>query len=198
MNTRLTAVLVLVASASLLGACTDRATEQRLNQQDERINELERRIDELQKQVDAQHADPLAGALQSLSPLLGGALPPPIPTAALAADPRCTPDGSGFAITRADYDSLFDDVASVSSEVRIVPYFTGGKPQGFKVYSIRPQSVLASCGLRNGDVVATIDGMELSTPDKALDVYSKVHYDDHVDVGLIRQGSPLTLHVRVR
>ena len=45
---------------------------------------------------------------------------------------------------------------------------------GFKLYAIRPSSVYAKIGLTNGDTLSAINGLELTTADKALEVYTKL------------------------
>jgi hypothetical protein len=53
-------------------------------------------------------------------------------------------------------------------EVRIVPaFFSQGKPDGFKIFAIRPGSHFYRIGLQNGDAITKIDGTELKTVEQA-------------------------------
>ena len=51
---------------------------------------------------------------------------------------------------------------------RIVPETRDGKPAGFRLFSVRPDGPFAKIGLQNGDVISAINGLEMTSPDKAL------------------------------
>lgn len=86
-----------------------------------------------------------------------------------------------------------DDFAALGTDARVVPNFEGGKARGFMIYSIPPDSFFASCGLKDRDVIQTINGFDLSSPDKALDAYAKLSNARTFDVALLREGKPLRL-----
>lgn len=65
-----------------------------------------------------------------------------------------------------------------------------GEPVGFKLFSIRPESIYAELGLQNGDLIQSINDFELSTPDRALEAYSRLRSARIFAVRLIRDGQP--------
>lgn len=81
---------------------------------------------------------------------------------------------------------------------RIVPAFVGGKAVGFKLFGIRPGSIYQRAGLQNGDVIRGIDGMTLDSPDKAIEIYGKLHDSTRFELQLERRGQPLTKVVELR
>jgi general secretion pathway protein C len=74
-----------------------------------------------------------------------------------------------------------------------VPSFKDGKANGFKLFSIRPGSLYSKIGIQNGDVVQRINGYEMSSPDKALEIYTKLKDSKQVTVDLLRRGKPQTV-----
>ena len=76
-----------------------------------------------------------------------------------------------YTIRRGLLDRLLADPMAVAKSARIVPAFTAGMPAGFKLYAIRAGSLFAALGLQNGDTVVTINGFDLASPDKSLEVY---------------------------
>lgn len=76
---------------------------------------------------------------------------------------------------------------------RIVPAIKDGKPAGLKLYAIRPSSPYALLGLANGDTITSINGVQLTSAEQALEVYTKVKTAPKLEVGLIRRGQPKTL-----
>lgn len=59
---------------------------------------------------------------------------------------------------------------------------------GFKLFAIQPDSLYARAGLKNGDVVLSINGMPLSTPEKALEAYAKMKEASRVETEVERDG----------
>jgi general secretion pathway protein C len=58
--------------------------------------------------------------------------------------------------------------------------------------------VYAKLGLTNGDTLSAINGMELTTADKALEVYTKLREATSLEVEIQRRGKPMTLKYSIR
>ena len=87
---------------------------------------------------------------------------------------------------------------AVSRGARIVPSIKNGKANGFKLYAIRPSSVYSKIGLMNGDTIHAVNGFDLTTPDKALEVYTKVRESNNLSVTVTRRGKPVTLKYSIK
>jgi general secretion pathway protein C len=107
-------------------------------------------------------------------------------------------DDTTFEIDRALVDKVLANPTSVARGARIVPSIKNGKPNGFKLYAIRPSSVYAKIGLMNGDTIHAVNGFELTTPDKALEVYTKVREANSLSVTATRRGKPVTLNYSIK
>jgi hypothetical protein len=83
-------------------------------------------------------------------------------------------DDRTWEIDRSLVDALLAESAPLRHPVRLVPVADDGHVTGVKLYGIRPGSLLAKLGLRNGDIIRSIDGYDLATPDRALDAYSRI------------------------
>ncbi len=103
-----------------------------------------------------------------------------------------------YQIDRNLVDKMLANPMSVARGARIVPSVKNGKPNGFKLYAIRPSSVYAKIGLMNGDTIHAINGFELTTPDKALEVYTKVKEASSLSVNITRRGKPVTIDYSIR
>jgi general secretion pathway protein C len=80
---------------------------------------------------------------------------------------------------------------------RVVPAIKNGQPNGMKLYAIRPSSVFARLGFTNGDTIEQINGTAITTPDKALELYTKLQKVDVVTVDITRRGNPLRLTITI-
>jgi len=107
-------------------------------------------------------------------------------------------DDNTYEIDKSLVDKVLANPMGVAKGARVVPAVMNGKPNGFKLYAIRPSSVYAKLGLTNGDTLSAINGMELTTADKALEVYTKLREATQLEVEIQRRGKPMTLKYSIR
>lgn len=66
-----------------------------------------------------------------------------------------------------------------------------GRPAGFGLNWVHPDSIYALLGLNTGDAIQAINGRPL-TPEVALALYPRLRSLDHVTISLVRRGKSLT------
>ena len=113
-----------------------------------------------------------------------------------SADIRKVGEGK-YDVGQGEVDKALNNLAELSTQARIVPAFEGGKTVGFKLFSIRPGSLYSKIGLQNGDVITRINGYEMSSPEKGLEIYTKLKDTKQVTVDLKRRGKPQTLDYNI-
>lgn len=98
-----------------------------------------------------------------------------------------------------DYiDDTMGNLSKVATQARIVPSFKNGKANGFKLFSIKPNSIYQKIGLQNGDVIQKINGYTIDSPDKALEIYSKLKTSRDVNIELLRRGRATSKNYNIR
>ena len=107
-------------------------------------------------------------------------------------------DETHYEIDRSLVDKVLGDPNVVARAARIVPSIKDGKSNGFKMYAIRPNSVYAKIGFQNGDTIHSINGFEMTSPDKALEVYTKVKSASSLSIQMTRRGQPLTMEYGIK
>ena len=50
----------------------------------------------------------------------------------------------------------------------------------------------------NGDTIHSVNGFDLTTPDKALEVYTKVRESNNLSVTVTRRGKPVSLKYSIK
>jgi general secretion pathway protein C len=147
--------------------------------------------------------------------VLAGATPPVVAAAPVAEQPAATGepqddlqasidngikkiDENNYEIDKSLVDKVLANPMAVAKGARVVPAVKNGKPDGFKLYAIRPSSVYAKLGLTNGDTLQSINGFELTSADKALEVYTKLREATQLEVEVTRRGKPMTLKYSIR
>jgi general secretion pathway protein C len=107
-------------------------------------------------------------------------------------------DDSHYEVPRAEIDKTLSNLNDVAMQARIVPAFKDGVAQGFKLFSIRPDSIYTKIGIQNGDVIRRINGYDLNSPEKALEIYSKLKEASRIDIEVERNGAVLQKTYNVR
>ncbi len=146
--------------------------------------------------------------------VLVGVTPPPTPVASTEPTTPSTGDGdelqasidngikkiddNNYEIDKKLVDQVLANPMAVAKGARVVPAVKNGKPDGFKLYAIRPSSVYAKLGLTNGDTIQSINGFDLTTADKALEVYTKLREATSLEMEVTRRGKPVTLKYTIR
>ena len=105
---------------------------------------------------------------------------------------------TSYKIPKKLVDVLLANPMAFTKGARVVPAMKDGKPDGLKLYAIRPTSIYAKLGLANGDTLQKINGMSLDSAEKALEIYSKLRDSKKLTVELLRRGKPLTLEWTVK
>jgi general secretion pathway protein C len=103
-----------------------------------------------------------------------------------------------YELPRAEIDKTLSNLNDVAMQARIVPAFKDGKAQGFKLFSIRPDSIYTKIGIQNGDVIQRINGYDLNSPEKALEIYSKLKEASRIDIEVERNGASVKKTYNVR
>jgi general secretion pathway protein C len=107
-------------------------------------------------------------------------------------------DDSSFVLDRREVEGVLQDFNKLLTQVRVVPHFSDGKPDGFKIFNIRPGSLFAQLGMVNGDIVKRVNGLEISGPEQALQMFTQLRDESQVTVDLERFRKNLTLQYEIR
>jgi general secretion pathway protein C len=103
-----------------------------------------------------------------------------------------------FNIERSVIDSIIENQAELMRSARIVPEKEGDKVVGIRLFGVRSDSLLSMLGLENSDRLSTINGFELTDPQKALEAYAKLRTADHLTVSVNRRGKPMNIDFNIK
>lgn len=81
-----------------------------------------------------------------------------------------------------------NDLNDLMTQVRVRPYFRRGKPEGLIVSQIKSGSVFAKLGLMNGDIIANVNGKQMSSPEEAFQFYNSLKSGKAVSIEITRRG----------
>lgn len=169
--------------------------EKTLEGLDARLQRLEKGQDELRDALRTHAPDPAAS---TASPASGETEERSSASegieceAASAARQMCT-------IDRAWLDGFLSAPARAIKAARLVPSIKDGEMHGIKFYGIRSETPLHVLGVHNGDMLETVNGTRITSPDQALDLYAELSkgLTKELELAFERRGKPWTLVVRL-
>jgi len=103
-----------------------------------------------------------------------------------------------YEIDRAEVDSALDNMNQLFTQIRAVPHFQGGKSTGFRLFAIRQNSIFDRLGLRNGDIIQSVNGVDVSDASKALSLFNDLRNVPQVNVKYIRNKEEGTSSYNIR
>lgn len=95
-------------------------------------------------------------------------------------------------------ENAVKDMSKVLSDARLTPKVTKGAVDGFLVTEIKPRGIFDAIGLKDGDVLTRINGYNIDSPEKAVQVLSAIKGQDSIELDIIRKGQPKSFHYTVR
>jgi general secretion pathway protein C len=103
-----------------------------------------------------------------------------------------------FHVERAVVDNILEHQAELMKSARIVPEQKDGKVLGIRLFGIRPDTLLGTLGLQNGDRLEAINGFNMGSPEKALEAYARLRTASNLNVKVSRKGAPLSIDYRIK
>ena len=103
-----------------------------------------------------------------------------------------------FEIAGAMVDHVLEAQAELMRSARIVPeQDEHGTITGVRLFGIRPGSLMAALGFENGDALQTINGFDMTSPERSLEAYSRLRSVSDLRVGISRKGSKVFLDYHI-
>jgi general secretion pathway protein C len=99
-------------------------------------------------------------------------------------------------LNRGDVQEVINNSSQLLTQVRIIPHFQKGNindPDGFQVANIRPRSFFDTMGLRNGDIIKSVNKQPVDNPEKAFEAYQKLKEESQIEVVVRRNNKDVTL-----
>lgn len=103
-----------------------------------------------------------------------------------------------FQVDRSVVDKVLENQAELMRSARIIPETKDGQVVGVRLFGIRPDTLLGSLGIQNGDRLETINGFSMSSPEKALEAYTRLRAADGLKLQVNRRGQPTTIDIKFK
>ncbi len=103
-----------------------------------------------------------------------------------------------FEVDRSVVDAVLSNQAQLMRSARIIPETKNGQVVGVRLFGIRPDTLLGTLGIQNGDRLETINGFSMSSPEKALEAYTRLRAAEGLTLQVDRRGQPTTIEIKFK
>jgi general secretion pathway protein C len=90
------------------------------------------------------------------------------------------------------------NIGELLKQVQASPYLEGDQTTGFQIRRLKSGSLIARIGLKRGDILRKINGLELNSPEKALQIFAQLRQSKQISIDLERRGKAMTFAYEIR
>ncbi len=106
---------------------------------------------------------------------------------------------------RIEKDAITEALSNLNdivTQARLVPNFVPAEDgarqiNGFRIFRIKPGSVFEKLGLRNGDVIQKINGVDMDSIEKGFQLLQQLRYESQFEIQIKRGARELTLSYEI-
>lgn len=103
-------------------------------------------------------------------------------------------DDNRFAVDKELFDKYINDIESISRMGRALLHRgPDGEFDGYRLSAIRRNTLADQLGIKNGDVVHTVNGTELNSVQSAMNAYQTLQNEASFCFEITRRGQPMEL-----
>ncbi|HEY6009484.1 MAG TPA: type II secretion system protein GspC [Geobacteraceae bacterium] len=107
--------------------------------------------------------------------------------------------GAGsFVIDQRALNAALDNIGQAMTDARLLPSIKEGKVEGFRASEVKPSGIFGTVGIRNGDVLKSINDFPIDSPEKAIQSFVSLKGQSRIKLDLIRDGQPVTFTYDIR
>jgi general secretion pathway protein C len=148
----------------------------------------------------------LSGVASSRSEVSPGRTPPPpVPQPVAVPAPMRAPAGgvrqigeARWLMDRSEVDYAVAHLPELLTKARVVPNFTDGQADGFRIFAIQEDSVYAKIGLQNGDILKRVNQIDVRNPQNFLQVFQQLKDEASITIDLVRNSEEKTFDYTIR
>lgn len=101
-------------------------------------------------------------------------------------------------IDRREVEQAMSDLPKLLSQARAVPHMVNGAVNGFRLDYIAPTSFYEKIGVRTGDVLQRVNGVDIRDPGTMLNVLQQLKHEQIVKLDMLRNNQRSTITYELR
>ncbi len=124
--------------------------------------------------------------------------PPSAPAPAASAVTPAPGIPSRTVLDRRVVEQAMDDLPKLLSQARAVPYLVNGAMNGFRLDYIAPSSFYEKIGLKYGDILQQVNGVDIRDPSTILTLFQQLRNERAVKLNVLRNNQRTTMNFEIR
>jgi len=101
-------------------------------------------------------------------------------------------------LDRNELNKALGNINELLTQARAVPNIENGVINGFKLFSVQPGSLYQKLGAQNGDIIKSVNGVDIKDPSTAMGLYQQLQSNNKLEFKIERNGAPKTMVVDIR
>lgn len=101
-------------------------------------------------------------------------------------------------IDRREVDHAMSDLPKLLTQARAVPYMVNGAINGFRIDYMAPASFYEKIGIRTGDILQRVNGVEIRDPGTVLNLLQQLKNENVVKLDIVRHNQRATVTYELR
>jgi general secretion pathway protein C len=105
---------------------------------------------------------------------------------------------SNYNLSRSMLNKVLDNAGKIIGIAAVTPKMEGGQSIGMEIRGVRPNTLLTKLGIKNGDILESVNGQSLTSPDAALGAYTTLRTADKFSLSIRRDGRAMMINYRMQ
>lgn len=107
--------------------------------------------------------------------------------------------GNKYDIDKNALDAVLKDQRKLREQApTVAPFYRDGKAAGFRLNGVKSDSIFSSLGIRNGDVISSVNGQAIDSPQRAMELYEGLSKRGTIKMVVERGGRPTTITYEIQ
>jgi general secretion pathway protein C len=107
-------------------------------------------------------------------------------------------DDRNFNLSRSMLNKVLDNAGKIIGIAAVAPKVENGESVGMEIRGIRPGTLLTKIGIKNSDILESVNGQSLSSPDAALGAYTTLRTADKFTLSVRRDGQSMMINYNLQ
>ena len=112
--------------------------------------------------------------------------------------PLCSRGETKFTIDQETFNKILENPDKLAGQIRAVPKEEDGKVIGYRLSGIKRSSLFRKLGIKNGDVVHSVNGNELTSISSALNAFDSLQSERNFNFEVTSRKKKKTYEYEVR
>jgi len=107
-------------------------------------------------------------------------------------------DENEYIVDEAELDKALENLPLLLTQARAVPYFSDGQAVGLRLFAIKSGSLYEKIGLKNGDVLKSVNGNSMADLSQAMQLFEKLKSERSISLTVERNREEKEFKYQIR